>query len=196
MSKFQDLSGEKIGHLTILYRGQDYIQPSRQHKIVWHCVCDCGNECNVRASDIKSGNTTSCGCMSSRKKSTRLENLIGKEFGDFIVLNRAPNRITPSGQKTRVWHCKCKLCGVERDIQASQLKKFSGKCTCNKFKPRDLVGKTYNYLKIISFDKNCDNKNYWNCICLSCGKRISIEEKRIINGKKISCGCQEKINII
>ena len=193
MSKFQDLSGEKIGHLTILYRTQDYIQPSGQHKIVWHCVCDCGNECNVRASDIKSGNTTSCGCMSSRKKSTRLENLIGKEFGDFIVLNRAPNRITPSGQKTRVWHCKCKLCGVERDIQASQLKKFSGKCTCNKFKPRDLVGKTYNYLKIISFDKNCDNKNYWNCICLSCGKRISIEEKRIINGKKISCGCQEKL---
>lgn len=44
MSKFQDLSGEKIGHLTILYRGQDYIQPSGQHKIVWHCVCDCGNE--------------------------------------------------------------------------------------------------------------------------------------------------------
>ena len=74
MSKFQDLSGEKIGHLTILYRGQDYIQPSGQHKIVWHCVCDCGNECNVRASDIKSGNTTSCGCMSSRKKSTGLEN--------------------------------------------------------------------------------------------------------------------------
>ena len=34
MSKFQDLSGEKIGHLTILYRGQDYIQPSGQHKIV------------------------------------------------------------------------------------------------------------------------------------------------------------------
>ena len=193
MSKFQDLSGEKIGHLTILYRGQDYIQPSGQHKIVWHCVCDCGNECNVRASDIKSGNTTSCGCMSSRKKSTGLENLIGKEFGDFIVLNRAPNRITPSGQKTRVWHCRCKLCGIERDIQASQLKKFSGKCTCNKFKPRDLVGKTYNYLKIISFDKNCDNKNYWNCICLSCGKEISIEEKRIINGKKISCGCQEKL---
>ena len=193
MSKFQDLSGEKIGHLTILYRGQDYIQPSGQHKIVWHCVCDCGNECNVRASDIKSGNTTSCGCMSSRKKSTGLENLIGKEFGDFIILNRAPNRITPSGQKTRVWHCRCKLCGIERDIQASQLKKFSGKCTCNKFKPRDLVGKTYNYLKIISFDKNCDNKNYWNCICLSCGKEISIEEKRIINGKKISCGCQEKL---
>lgn len=117
--------------MTVLHRAPDWIQPSGQHKRVWHCICECGKECDVRASDLKSGNTTSCGCQSSRNRSVGLEDLTGKQFGDFIVVDRAPNKVTPSGQQTRVWHCKCKKCGLERNIQASQLKKISGKCSCN-----------------------------------------------------------------
>lgn len=132
MATFEDLTGKKIGYLKVLYRADDWIQPSGQHKRMWHCLCECGKECNVRASDLKTGNTTSCGCKSSRRKSVGLENLTGKQFGDFLVINRAPNRITPSGQQTRVWHCKCIKCGLEKDIQASQLKSFSGKCSCSK----------------------------------------------------------------
>ncbi len=129
MPAFEDLTGKKIGYLTILSRAEDWIQPSGQHKRMWHCLCECGKVCDVRASDLKSGNTTSCGCRSSRRKSVGLDDLTGKQFGNFLVINRAPNRITPSGQQTRVWHCKC---GIEKDIQASQLKSFSGKCICRK----------------------------------------------------------------
>ena len=56
MPSFEDLTGKKIGHLTVMYRASDWIQPSGQHKRMWHCICECGNECDVRASDIKSGN--------------------------------------------------------------------------------------------------------------------------------------------
>ena len=59
--------------------------------------------------------------------------LTGKQFGDFIVVDRAPNKVTPSGQQTRVWHCKCKKCGLERNIQASQLKKNFGKMFVQRF---------------------------------------------------------------
>ena len=78
MGKFIDLTGTKIGMLTIMYRTDDYIQPSSQHKRVWHCKCDCRNECDVRAADLKSGNTKSCGCYQkkSRGKSS-LEDLTG-----------------------------------------------------------------------------------------------------------------------
>lgn len=193
MPSFEDLTGKKIGHLTVMYRASDWIQPSGQHKRMWHCICECGNECDVRASDIKSGNTTSCGCQSSKKKSIGLEDLTGKQFGDFIVIKRAPNRITPSGQQTRVWHCKCKKCGLEKDIQASQIKHFSGKCTCSKKKvEHDLCGYTFDKLKVQKFDKNVNGKKYWLCDCECGNKNISIEEWRLLSGKKKSCGCQTK----
>lgn len=128
--KFEDLSGQKYGKLTVLYRAEDYIQPSGQHKRMWHCKCECGVECNVRASDLKSGNTQSCGCFQqyARGKS-QLEDLSGHRFGNLTVLYRAPNHITPSGQKQRVWHCKCD-CGKEIDIYAMQLKNGKLDCGC------------------------------------------------------------------
>ena len=36
-----------------------------------------------------------------------LKDLTGQQFGDFKVISRAPNRITPKGQAVRVWHCQC-----------------------------------------------------------------------------------------
>ena len=127
--KFEDLTGTVFGKLTVLYRAADYVQPSGQHKRMWHCKCECGNECDVRAADLKTGNTSSCGCFQqfSRGKSTFLD-LTGKRFGRFIVLNRLPNHITPSGQNLRMWHCLCD-CGKEFDVYGSQIKNKKS-CGC------------------------------------------------------------------
>ena len=35
---------------------------ARSGDVVWLCKCDCGNEINVPASSLKTGNTKSCGC--------------------------------------------------------------------------------------------------------------------------------------
>ena len=52
-----DLTGRRYAHLTVI----------SQHghigdKISWLCRCDCGNEKVVSGSNLKTGNTTSCGC--------------------------------------------------------------------------------------------------------------------------------------
>lgn len=128
--KFEDLSGQKYGKLTVLYRAADYVQPSGQHKRMWHCRCECGKECDIRANDLKSGNTQSCGCFQqySRGKST-YKDLTGKSFGRLTVMYRLPNHITPSGQQQRMWRCKCD-CGKECDVYATQLMKGKSSCGC------------------------------------------------------------------
>ena len=41
MSVVKDLTGQKFGHLTVLSREADYVQPCGQHKKMWKCQCDC-----------------------------------------------------------------------------------------------------------------------------------------------------------
>ena len=60
MGKFQDLTQQKFGHLTVKYRGEN----SKNKQTRWWCECDCGNPdlVLVYASHLKDGHTTSCGC--------------------------------------------------------------------------------------------------------------------------------------
>lgn len=65
MGKFQDLTGQRFGRLTVVKRAPDRIVPSGQHKVMWWCECDCGNP-NLVAIDAYSlthGRTESCGCI-------------------------------------------------------------------------------------------------------------------------------------
>lgn len=57
--RFKDLTGNKYGRLTVLKRVEDAKNGAKR----WLCKCDCGNEKIVRASNLISGSTKSCGCL-------------------------------------------------------------------------------------------------------------------------------------
>lgn len=61
--KAQDLTGKKYNNLLVLYRIDDYVSQNGRKFVMWHCKCDCGNEVDVRAESLKSGNTKGCGCL-------------------------------------------------------------------------------------------------------------------------------------
>lgn len=65
MPNFQDLTGCRFGRLTVISRAEN-----KNGKVVWHCKCDCGNESDVYATCLKSGNTKSCGCYQRFRAST------------------------------------------------------------------------------------------------------------------------------
>jgi hypothetical protein len=54
-----DLTGQRFGRLIV----QSIAGRTKDHKVAWKCVCDCGNTIVVSSSHLKSGNTKSCGCL-------------------------------------------------------------------------------------------------------------------------------------
>lgn len=66
---FKDITGEKFGKLTVLYRVDDFINEDGKHLAVWHCVCECGNEKDILGTSLRHGATRSCGCIQKEKAS-------------------------------------------------------------------------------------------------------------------------------
>lgn len=49
--------------LTVLQRGPNRQWPNSRPTPTWKCLCDCGTETTVNASDLARGHTQSCGCL-------------------------------------------------------------------------------------------------------------------------------------
>lgn len=61
--KARDLTGQRFGMLTVLYRMPNR-QVGKRSRVVWHCRCDCGKETDVLALLLFEGLVKSCGCLS------------------------------------------------------------------------------------------------------------------------------------
>lgn len=59
MGKFQDLTGQKFGRLTVIKRAEN----SKTKQTRWLCKCDCGKTKIILSNSLKSGKTISCGCL-------------------------------------------------------------------------------------------------------------------------------------
>lgn len=112
MPKFQDLTGQKYGHLTaIRYLGSN--------KWVWRC--DCGSEKDVLAASVKRGVTQSCSVSCPYSTSHNLtKDLSGKRFGRLLVIERTNRYKTASGKRGTYYRCKCD-CGNEVTVIAGHL---------------------------------------------------------------------------
>ena len=65
MSKLLNLKGKTFGRLTVLERADDYIYPDGSKRVQWLCECCCKDKTRiiVKANDLRSGHTQSCGCI-------------------------------------------------------------------------------------------------------------------------------------
>lgn len=60
MPSFIDMTGQKYGVLTVLYRAQDDYSCKKPR---WVCQCECGNQTTAERGNLISGRMKSCGCL-------------------------------------------------------------------------------------------------------------------------------------
>ena len=67
-----DMTGKKVGRLTVLERAGSYVTPEMgKYVATWKCKCECGNICIVRGDSLRREAVRSCGCL---RKETFREN--------------------------------------------------------------------------------------------------------------------------
>ena len=57
--------GKQYGKLTVLKMDTER---DKYGRIKWICKCDCGNIKSISGADLRSGNTSSCGCKNGISK--------------------------------------------------------------------------------------------------------------------------------
>lgn len=160
MSKFKDLTGQRFGKLMVVSRADDYIKPNGTKIIQWKCVCDCGNEVVVRGEYLRSGDTKSCGCLTS-------ENLVGMKFGRLTVMDRE----SPKSKKAKgLWVCKCE-CGNVIKVNTSDLK--SGNTTSCGCKRKE----TLRQLRTKHGESNTRLYNVWSDMKKRCYNTKNVDYK-------------------
>lgn len=63
MGKFIDLTGQKFGRLAVIQRAEN----GKGNNARFKCACDCGRETITLATHLRSGHSTSCGCLAFEK---------------------------------------------------------------------------------------------------------------------------------
>lgn len=136
--RFDDLTGQKFGKLTVIKRGESRVSPNGKTHTRWICRCDCGNETIVDAQKLKSGHTKSCGCAITECKGQGFVDLSGRRFNRLVVV-----RFLEKGErKTRGynWLCKCD-CGNYTDANATKLLMgLQQSCGCLKEEMKPMIG--------------------------------------------------------
>lgn len=96
MGKFNDLTGQKFGRLTIIKRIEDAITKNGNRFTQWLCNCDCGNNDVIVLGSALTRNkrpTLSCGCLQKDKVGGITPNKY--EFTDEYVIGYTSNTNKP-----------------------------------------------------------------------------------------------------
>jgi hypothetical protein len=82
--KLMDLAGQRFGRLVVQSFG------GRSNNVTrWNCLCDCGRVTIVRAGQLRSGHTSSCGCLMREvikvHRRTHGQSKLGKRAPEYWV---------------------------------------------------------------------------------------------------------------
>ncbi len=153
----EDLTDRYFGRWHVLHKGTRKVSVSgKTRRTMWVCECKCGTIREVGARALKTGMSTSCGCLQKERVSEALtDDLTDRVFGFLTVKyrNGSISRNTSYG-KAAVWHCVCE-CGREIDVPGWLLKNGDySSCGCKKESKYELY--VSQYLESLGYIRDVD----------------------------------------
>ena len=168
--------GTKFGRLTFI---RELDERTRDGKIQCEWLCDCGQTCVIRKRGVTSGNTQSCGCIS-----TKVIIEIGAKYGKLLVIKELKKR----DNKHIMYKCECD-CGNIVSVPGSAIRSGTKSCGCGRrgvYEP----GTKYGHLTLICElpQRNGANQVMCEWLC-DCGNICIVPGAGVKRGRNISCGC-------
>lgn len=175
MGKFIDMTGWVMkehgvpdSKLTVIKRIEDYVSPKGYKVARWECLCECGNICTPQATNIRTGEVKSCGCLQKEiAHNIAFKDLTGMVFGRLTVLCQADDKVEDDGTRKMMWRCLCE-CGNEKDILGASLS-YGATTSCGCVH-KEKVSQLDESLREYDDDKNIVGK-----ICCVCKRMLSID---------------------
>ena len=93
----KDIANQKFGLLTALYP-TDKRAPGGG-SVVWMCKCDCGNNFEARATDLRYGHVQSCGCSNESKGERAIRQMLTASHIPFTTEQSFTTCIFPDSGK-------------------------------------------------------------------------------------------------
>lgn len=97
--RFQDLSNREFGELKVLHRVDDYVNPSGRKLVRYRCVCKCGNEVDVLANALRSGDVGSCGCVVRSRGEAFVRAWLGLRDVQYELHKSFPDCLSSKGNR-------------------------------------------------------------------------------------------------
>jgi len=109
-----NLVGLKFGNLLAIEKTE---KRNKRGDVLYKCQCDCGKITYVTATNLKSGNTKSCGCMIAKNASLyNRKEITGQSFGKLTAIKY----LRTNKRGNRIYLCQCE-CGQTCEVTASHL---------------------------------------------------------------------------
>lgn len=99
--RFINEVGNKYGKLKVI----EFARWSNKRGSVWKCQCDCGNIIEVEGTNLRTGNTKSCGCLRRSFGEERVEKLLNSNNISYITEYSFEDLVSPKGNPLRFDFC-------------------------------------------------------------------------------------------
>ena len=204
----KDKTGMVYGRLTVV----SYAGRTPSNAVQWLCKCSCDKEIVVRANNLTSGNTKSCGCLGDenrlllRKKlrESAVQSLLGQTFGQL----KAVECLEESGSASDgslLWRCECS-CGNKDVVVPSYILRQGRKVDCGCVKEKEeraFLDSTFGELKVVKrvpvpedvSHSWAKDHSWYLCQC-TCGGTRTLNRGHLLSGMYKSCGCRSRDHLI
>lgn len=146
--RFINEEGNKYGKLTVL----EFAGWSNKRGSTWKCQCECGNIVIVEGTNLKTGNTKSCGCIRMSYGEERVAQLLNQSNIPFIKEYSFADLTSPKGNPLRFDFCVLKNNKPHYFIECDGLQHNNASCPWPNFDYKTL--KIHDNIKEIYLQDN------------------------------------------